>query len=129
MARDRTGFGRERRTGPRGKAVALRFVGGTAARRRFGDRFAGLAAGLRVRPLPEKSQDRTETDRLGGASAAGRRGQGGRGERLCGLDSVRAGGYSARLSATSVVQTGLRGIRSEEHTSELQSLRHLVCRL
>src|SRR5262245_62607479 len=29
-----------------------------------------------------------------------------------------------------VIGTGeLRGVRSEEHTSELQSLRHLVCRL
>src|ERR1035438_9846238 len=25
--------------------------------------------------------------------------------------------------------TGRRGVKSEEHTSELQSLRHLVCRL
>src|SRR5205814_3221797 len=28
-----------------------------------------------------------------------------------------------------VAQEGWRGSRSEEHTSELQSLRHLVCRL
>src|SRR5205814_9880603 len=27
------------------------------------------------------------------------------------------------------VSRGMRGFRSEEHTSELQSLRHLVCRL
>src|SRR5258705_7200903 len=27
------------------------------------------------------------------------------------------------------VDRALRGLRSEEHTSELQSLRHLVCRL
>src|ERR1035438_4086556 len=39
------------------------------------------------------------------------------------------------MSRSSVVFTGaplsasLKGFRSEEHTSELQSLRHLVCRL
>src|SRR5205814_8584163 len=36
-------------------------------------------------------------------------------ERRCGIRRVRNGGRSA--------------VRSEEHTSELQSLRHLVCRL
>src|SRR5258705_8325544 len=32
-------------------------------------------------------------------------------------------------SACSFVHPGPIGVRSEEHTSELQSLRHLVCRL
>src|SRR5438045_3403271 len=38
----------------------------------------------------------------------------------------------ARLGATSqalYLALGIAGLRSEEHTSELQSLRHLVCRL
>src|SRR5437899_9395808 len=33
------------------------------------------------------------------------------------------------LRGIDVVAAGDRGLRSEEHTSELQSLRHLVCRL
>src|SRR5437899_6893251 len=38
---------------------------------------------------------------------------------------------TARLSLGQIqeAEKGLREIRSEEHTSELQSLRHLVCRL
>src|SRR5262245_63091491 len=35
-----------------------------------------------------------------------------------------------QVPATSLVQSALQlALRSEEHTSELQSLRHLVCRL
>src|SRR5437899_4640639 len=35
-----------------------------------------------------------------------------------------------RISATAALRAaGYRVVRSEEHTSELQSLRHLVCRL
>src|ERR1039458_9167998 len=34
-----------------------------------------------------------------------------------------------RLRRTSARRVGGRNLRSEEHTSELQSLRHLVCRL
>src|SRR5262245_64441407 len=36
---------------------------------------------------------------------------------------------AAELAATTVAATAIRAARSEEHTSELQSLRHLVCRL
>src|SRR5437899_8245470 len=38
---------------------------------------------------------------------------------------IGAGSYLDRLAALA----GARNVRSEEHTSELQSLRHLVCRL
>src|SRR5205814_6870329 len=34
-----------------------------------------------------------------------------------------------RSSTSSLTETISAGLRSEEHTSELQSLRHLVCRL
>src|SRR5437899_8529236 len=48
---------------------------------------------------------------------------------------VSAGGIASRtvssVSPFKTVKTRMRfsGLRSEEHTSELQSLRHLVCRL
>src|SRR5262245_63766689 len=38
-------------------------------------------------------------------------------------------GADAKREATVVAEPLERGFRSEEHTSELQSLRHLVCRL
>src|SRR5262245_64124740 len=38
-------------------------------------------------------------------------------------------GYYAYQSAEQFAALGEQSIRSEEHTSELQSLRHLVCRL
>src|SRR5947199_3091775 len=46
--------------------------------------------------------------------------------------SVRSGRFSARPRAAVSSASGAsswRRARSEEHTSELQSLRHLVCRL
>ncbi len=61
----------------------------------------------------KKFKTNAEIVAVGGPFAAGRRGQGGRGQRLCGLDSLYPGRYSARLSATSVVQTGLRGIEKQ----------------
>src|SRR5437899_6000143 len=33
------------------------------------------------------------------------------------------------LTLAQAIEAPLRGLRSEEHTSELQSLRHLVCRI
>src|SRR5262245_65377505 len=42
------------------------------------------------------------------------------------LDMGAGGGYSSELMARAVAPAGTR---SEEHTSELQSLRHLVCLL
>src|SRR5258705_9085849 len=44
------------------------------------------------------------------------------------LDLPR-GGYAAAGFCDATYHEGLRALRSEEHTSELQSLRHLVCRL
>src|SRR5437899_6506934 len=38
-------------------------------------------------------------------------------------------GVVVTLGGKTVYHTGDTGLRSEEHTSELQSLRHLVCRL
>src|SRR5437660_7312381 len=44
--------------------------------------------------------------------------------------TVRAGPYSSRgASAAEHAKPWLRQVRSEEHTSELQSRGHLVCRL
>src|SRR5947199_10834387 len=37
--------------------------------------------------------------------------------------------FSSAVVVTSIVAASARPGRSEEHTSELQSLRHLVCRL
>src|SRR5258705_9099887 len=52
---------------------------------------------------------------------------------VVGLDDSRAvvpgGGRGAQLEAALDDTQGDAGPRSEEHTSELQSLRHLVCRL
>src|SRR5262245_39778718 len=48
------------------------------------------------------------------------------------VDLVRAHGMAQHVTFTSFQHTHLRTMRvyrSEEHTSELQSLRHLVCRL
>src|SRR5215212_12025874 len=43
---------------------------------------------------------------------------------------ISATGHDSRRSSTSTVAAhSLMAARSEEHTSELQSLRHLVCRL
>src|SRR5438045_9395334 len=36
---------------------------------------------------------------------------------------------SARSNGSRATKSQIRNVRSEEHTSELQSLRHLVCRL
>src|SRR5258705_5391269 len=36
---------------------------------------------------------------------------------------------SSRSLTTSKISSAIKSTRSEEHTSELQSLRHLVCRL
>src|SRR5437899_9328989 len=41
----------------------------------------------------------------------------------------RAGGGTSRSSPSGAGWSSRNGKRSEEHTSELQSLRHLVCRL
>src|SRR5262245_64086348 len=44
--------------------------------------------------------------------------------------SDEVGGVARALEAGDDVEgVGVEGLRSEEHTSELQSLRHLVCRL
>src|SRR5262245_64798694 len=43
----------------------------------------------------------------------------------CGRTNMRIKGWMGRADQT----TKVKGMRSEEHTSELQSLRHLVCRL
>src|SRR5205814_10077076 len=46
------------------------------------------------------------------------------------LEPMRFGNlFLAGDAAHILPPTGARGLRSEEHTSELQSLRHLVCRL
>src|SRR5438045_7649533 len=48
------------------------------------------------------------------------------------LGRKRANGPMLQLGpmrAPSITQWGKTSVRSEEHTSELQSLRHLVCRL
>src|SRR5205814_7596844 len=47
------------------------------------------------------------------------------------LDAENAASTGIRLATDPVpaVDTGTNGFRSEEHTSELQSLRQLVCRL
>src|SRR5947199_4900873 len=42
---------------------------------------------------------------------------------------TRLGRVRSRLAGLVVADSAPRGWRSEEHTSELQSLRHLVCRL
>src|SRR5437899_7587449 len=44
-------------------------------------------------------------------------------------ESVLAEGHLVVSSTVTELRTGSRGRRSEEHTSELQSLRQLVCRL
>src|ERR1035438_10824183 len=56
--------------------------------------------------------------------------------RGCVRAPVQSGNYSSRASTgrarakrTKLQSPERRGHRSEEHTSELQSLRHLVCRL
>src|SRR5437899_8749718 len=48
-----------------------------------------------------------------------------------GLDGVVRGGQAAAAAGAGAVVVHVQGDRprSEEHTSELQSLRHLVCRL
>src|ERR1035438_10670977 len=47
-----------------------------------------------------------------------------------GFDAPRAFSLrTARLGFSSITRNRLPRYRSEEHTSELQSLRHLVCRL
>src|SRR5438045_6265225 len=43
--------------------------------------------------------------------------------------SRRLAGDFAKLREAQPGRPTARGVRSEEHTSELQSLRHLVCRL
>src|SRR5436853_2335021 len=45
------------------------------------------------------------------------------------LEWVERGAPGAKLGQRAGTQTKARVQRSEEHTSELQSLRHLVCRL
>src|ERR1035441_10821574 len=52
----------------------------------------------------------------------------------CGGESATAEDPAAPRSAPTIAETGFPSaagecVRSEEHTSELQSLRHLVCRL
>src|SRR5262249_59030767 len=62
------------------------------------------------------------------AAARGRRAQGCQfGEKRD--DSKRVRGWQARLSPRLLVMSILNDDRSEEHTSELQSLTNLVCRL
>src|ERR1035438_10641898 len=43
--------------------------------------------------------------------------------------TLRSPATCATVYATFTVLSAVCGVRSEEHTSELQSLRHLVCRL
>src|SRR5947199_4748192 len=43
--------------------------------------------------------------------------------------SARAGTLASNSPVTDLSRGASRTLRSEEHTSELQSLRHLVCRL
>src|SRR3712207_7256157 len=45
------------------------------------------------------------------------------------LDRLRVGRFVSRRREVQVVGTELRSLRSEEHTSELQSRQYLVCRL
>src|SRR5438045_4519482 len=52
--------------------------------------------------------------------------------RLCGsgIQSIISGAHMIMLNeARNCLVGGMESMRSEEHTSELQSLRHLVCRL
>src|SRR5438045_7479468 len=49
--------------------------------------------------------------------------------RSAGAVGVRAAGEERLVDETGEVEVGAERGRSEEHTSELQSLRHLVCRL
>src|SRR2546425_6275822 len=46
-----------------------------------------------------------------------------------GLAAVLAAKTGVRVVATDVVEEAVETVRSEEHTSELQSLAYLVCRL
>src|SRR5205814_4352830 len=48
---------------------------------------------------------------------------------LVGTPVADASGAVIRIETTAGVAVPLSFVRSEEHTSELQSLRHLVCRL
>src|ERR1035438_10623136 len=50
-------------------------------------------------------------------------------ERLGSCPPTRVRNYCSRRRATEFLLIACRPFRSEEHTSELQSLRHLVCRL
>src|SRR5205814_9788070 len=84
--------------------------------------------------LFRSEKEKAETD--AGGNASGRRRQcGARGPesraraRTCRARFRSGRGMSSPDRTTKLSRVALRGTRSEEHTSELQSLRHLVCRL
>src|SRR5262245_64479216 len=52
-----------------------------------------------------------------------------RGQRVAVVERAPVAGEQSRKNWGFVRQQGRDPLRSEEHTSELQSLRHLVCRL
>src|SRR5262245_47903296 len=51
------------------------------------------------------------------------------GDQVAGAGDVDADGFDDFVITTATFPSGAARVRSEEHTSELQSLRHLVCRL
>src|SRR5262245_64989017 len=80
---------------------------------------ANLGSSMPMRPMP-----RSALGRLGGETGSSV------GSRPHLLERFHCTGYTNEphtRGAPLPKQTRLAGVRSEEHTSELQSLRHLVC--
>src|SRR5256886_12694263 len=48
---------------------------------------------------------------------------------IFGLDGLSSAAYGPEAALSLLIPLGLLGVRSEEHTSELQSQSNLVCRL